>query len=145
MWSSVKDIWFAILAERCPPQLDDEIKKVHYEWHKACGRTTAEDIRKAIPNVLPKTNLSRKSKIPGIAFFDFAKWEEEGMPTLLTSGWIALAKAIALKADIDMTAIITLCNDLMIKETENPDLKAAMQMSRGIKPTRPISSSSVEV
>ena len=125
--------------------MDDEIKKVHYEWHKACGRTTAEDIRKAIPNVLPKTNLSRKSSIPGVAFFDFKQWEKEGMPTLLVSGWIALAKAIALKADIDLTGIITLCDDMMIQECENPDLKAAMQMSRGIKPTRPISSSSVEV
>ena len=141
----VADVWFAILAERCPPELDNEIKKVKYEWHVACGRTTAEDIKKAIPTALPKANLSKKSRIPGVAFFDFEQWEKEQCPTLLRSGWIALAKCIALKADIDMSGIITLCSDLMIKECENPDLKTAMMMSRGIKPTRPCSSSSVEV
>ena len=30
-----------ILCERLPDALDNEIKKIHIDWHAACGRLTA--------------------------------------------------------------------------------------------------------
>ena len=130
----------AFLAERLPEQLDDEIKKLLHEWHVAEGRVTPEDIMSCIPEVLPKVNLIKESKIPGIARFDFKKCKESGCPTLLTAGWIALCRCIAEKDEINLSRIITLCDKLSIQEEQDPDLKAAMEMSRGIKPTKPITS-----
>ena len=49
-----------------------------------------------------------------------------------------MCKAIAENNSVDLSRIITMCDDIAISETTDPDLKAAMQMSRGIKPTRPI-------
>ena len=49
-----------------------------------------------------------------------------------------MSKCIAENAEVDMSHIITLCDDLMIEHCSNPDLKMAMQMSRGIKPTKPV-------
>ena len=128
----------AMLAERLPEQLDDEIKKLLHEWHVAEGRVTPEDIMACIPEVLPKENLIKGSKIPGVARFDFETWKRTGCPTLLRAGWIALCKCIAMKDEINLSRIITLCDDLAIQEEQNPDLRSAMQMSRGIKPTKPI-------
>ena len=83
--------------------------------------------------------------IPGIAKFDFTKWKKDGCPTLLKAGWMALARAIASNNAVSLERIITLCDDSSMYHEKNPDLKTAMQMSRGIKPTKPISNESIEV
>ena len=142
----VADVQHAIRAERLPDELDDEIKKVQMAWHEACGRTTAQQIRAAIPMCLPKANLCTpaESKVPGIARFDIKQWKAEGSPTLLAGGWAALCKVIAENGKVDMSKIITLCDDIAIQNEKDPNLKTAMQLARGIKPTRPISTSSVE-
>ena len=128
----------AFLAERMPEQLDDEIKNLLHEWHVAAGRVTPEDIMSCIPEALPKVNLIKESKIPGVSRFDFRTWKAQGCPTLLRAGWIALCRCIAMKDEINLSRIITLCDDLSIQEERNPDLKSAMEMSRGIKSTKPI-------
>ena len=128
----------AILAERLPKELDDEIKHVLCEWHKAEARVTAAEIRAAIPCVLPETNLCEDCPVPGIAKFDFNKWKREGCPTLLAAGWIAICKVIANKDKFNLSRIITLCDEMFIKEEKDPDLKLAMQMSRGFKATKPV-------
>ena len=135
----------AVLAERLPEALDDAIKKVHFDWHKACGRTTAEQISKAMPCCLPKANLCQQTKVPGIAKFNFQQWKDEGRPTLLKAGWIALCRMIASNADVDTECfrnIITLCDRMSIDDCENPDLKMAMEMSRGSNATRHVRDSS---
>ena len=132
----------AILAERLPEELDDEIKKVQYEWHRACGRTTAEQIAEAIPCCLPKSNLCTHSRVPGIARFNFKQWKTDGCPTLLKAGWIALCKLIATNAEVNLSRIISLCDDMSIDACENPELKTAMEMSRGINATRLVKGSS---
>ena len=132
----------AILAERLPEELDDEIKKVQYEWHRACGRTTAEQIAEAIPCCLPKSNLCTHSRVPGIARFNFKQWKTDGCPTLLKAGWIALCKLIATNAEVNLSRIISLCDDMSIDACENPELKTAMEMSRGFKATRLLKGSS---
>ena len=63
---------------------------------------------------------------------------------MLVGGWAALCKVIAENGTIDMTKIITLCDDIAIQHQDNPDLKTAMELARGIKPTKPISHSSGE-
>ena len=142
----VADTHHAIRAERMPDELDDEIKKVQMAFHEACGRTTAEQIRKAIPNSLPNCNLldPAECKVPGIARFNIKRWKDEGCPTILVAGWAALCKVIAKNSTIDMSDLITLCDDIAIKNEQDPALKTAMEMARGIKPTRPVSTSSVE-
>ena len=132
----------AILAERLPLELDDAIKNVQYEWHLACGRTTAEQIAEAIPCCLPKSNLCTHSRVPGIARFNFKQWKTDGCPTLLKAGWIALCKLIATNAEVNLSRIISLCDDMSIDACENPELKTAMEMSRGIKATRLLKGSS---
>ena len=141
----VQDEYFAILADRMPTELDDEIKKVQYEWQVACGRTTAAQIRQHIPMALPKCHAVQGCMVPGISKFDFTQWKRDGCPTLMAAGWIALAKAIASNNAVKLERTITSCDDASIKHERNPDLKTAMQMSRGIKPTKPISNESIEV
>ena len=120
-----------ILCERLPEKLDNEIKLLHLEWHRACGRLTPDQIQACIPHCVPKTNLCIKSKITGISRFDFKKWKAEGEPTLLKAGWIALCKLIAEEANSEcFRDILSLCNDLTIANEAHPDLKAAMTMSR---------------
>ena len=132
----------AILAERLPDQLDDEIKRMQYAFHKACGRVTAEQIMAAVPLVLPKVNLCKGCPIPGIARFDFVQWKKEREPTILHAGWIALIKVICVNADdVDLSKIITKCDELAIKEETDPDLKTAMIMSKGWKHTKRIKAS----
>ena len=128
----------AILAERLPKELDDEIKHVLCEWHRAESRVTVEEIRAAIPCVLPETNLCQDCPVPGIAKFDFKKWRSEGKPTLLAAGWIAICKVIANKDKFNLSRIITLCDEMYIKQEKDPDLKLAMQMSLGHKSTKPV-------
>ena len=142
----VGDEVYCMRAERMPNELDDEIKKVQLAWHKALGRTTKEQIRKAIPMCLPETNLCCPDvcKVPGIAKFNFEKWSNEGKPILLAAGWAALCRVVAENAQVDMSNLITLCDDISIKNTKDPDLRTAMERARGIKPTRPISISSSE-
>ena len=120
-----------ILCERLPEKLDNEIKLLHLEWHRACGRLIPDQIQACIPHCVPKTNLCIKSKITGISRFDFKKWKAEGEPTLLKAGWIALCKLIAEEANSEcFRDILSLCNDLTIANEADPDLKAAMTMSR---------------
>ena len=83
-------------------------------------------------------NLIKDCKIPGIARFDFKTWREAGKLNLLKAGWTALCRCIAMKDEINLSRIITLCDDLAIQEEQNPTLKSAMEMSRGIKSTKPI-------
>ena len=45
-----------------------------------------------------------------------------------------------MKDEVNLNRIITLCDDLSIQEERNPTLQSAMEMSRGIKPTKPITS-----
>ena len=125
---------FAVLAERLPEELDDEIKRVQYQFHKACGRTTAEQIREAIPLCLPKANLCKESRIPGISVFDFKKHKELREPTLLKAGWIKLTKIIAQNNPVDLSTLITLCDDLAIQNEKDPSLRDAMLMSKGKRP-----------
>ena len=132
----------AVLAERLPLELDDAIKSVQFDWHRACGRTTAEQIAKAMPCCLPKSNLCTQTKVPGIAKFNFKQWKTDLCPTLLKAGWIALCKLIATNAEVNLSRIISLCDDMSIDACENPELKTAMEMSRGIKATRPLKGSS---
>ena len=141
----IGDSIHAVLAERLLLEFDDAIKKVHFDWHKACGRTTAEQISKAMPCCLPKANLCQQTKVTGIAKFNFQQWKDEGRPTLLKAGWIALCRMIASNADVDTECfrnIITLCDRMSIDDCENPDLKMAMEMSRGSKATRHLRDSS---
>ena len=142
----VADVFHAIRAERLPDELVDEIKKVPFRWHEACGRTTPEQIKKAIPMCLPKEHLCSRteSKVPGIGRFNIKQWKAEGCPTLRAGGWAALCKAIALNAEGDMSKIITLCDDIAIANEKDRDVKIAMQMARGIKPTKHMSTSNVE-
>ena len=140
---TINESTHATLAERMPAQLDDDIKKMQFAFHKACGRTTAQQIMEAIPLCLPKANLCLGCPIPGVSKFDFVTWNKERCPTMLRAGWIALIKIIAMNAnDLDLSKLITLCDDLAIREEEDPDLKVAMEMSRGIKPTKPVKASS---
>ena len=110
----VGDEYFAILAEFMPMKLDDEIRKVFYEWHVACGRTTGMQILQALWNCVPQENLIMEQccKVPGIGRFNLPKWKELGEPTLTRSCWIALCKCIAQNLPTDLGHIITLCNDL---------------------------------
>ena len=132
----VMDKSYAILAERLPVELDDEIKKAQYAWHKALARTTAEQIAKAIPTCLPTTNLCTSCQVRGISKFDFDAWKADGRPTLTRAGWIALCRVIAMNQEVDLSGIISLCDKLSIDIVQNPDLKTALQMSRGRKPTK---------
>ena len=142
----VGDVYHAIRAERLPDELVDEIKKVPFRWHEACGRTTPEQIKKAISMWLPKENLysPTKGKVPGIGRFNIKQWKAEGCPTLRAGGWAALCKAIAVNAEVDMSRIITLCDDIAIANEKDRDVKIAMQMARYLQPTKPISTSNVE-
>ena len=121
----------AFLAERMPEQLDDEIKKLLHDWHIAQGRVTPEDIMNCIPEALPSVNLIKESKIPGVARFDFKTWKATGCPTLLRAGWIALCRCIAMKDEINLSRIITLCDELSIQQDEFPPLQEAMRYSLG--------------
>ena len=103
--------WHAILAERLPEQLDDEIKKLQFAFHQACGRVTADDILKAVPLTFPKCHVVDES-LPVLARFDFEKWERLGKPTLTTAGWIALCRTIALKDAPGLHHIISLCDTM---------------------------------
>ena len=125
----VEGVWHALLAERLPEELDDEIKKVLFEFHKAMERVTPDDIMKAIPTTFPKTNLCQRSRIPGISRFDFNKWEQDGKPTLLKVGWIALANMIANKDERNLQNVISMCALLDHQEEKhklNPSLAEAM-------------------
>ena len=101
--------WYALLADRPPQELDDEIKRVHHQWHLACSRLTAQDIMKAIPMAYPKTG---QTIVPGVSKFDFAEWREHGSPTLTHSGWIALCHLIASKEPLNFERIISVCAQL---------------------------------
>ena len=57
---------------------------------------------------------------------------------MLAAGWIAICKVIANKDKFNLSRIITLCDEMFIKEEKDPDLKLAMQMSRGFKATKPV-------
>ena len=101
--------WYALLAARLPQELDDEIKSVRHQWHRACSQLTAQDIMHAIPMAYPKTG---QTIVPGVSKFDFAEWREHGSPTLTHSGWIALCHLIASKEPLNFERIISVCADL---------------------------------
>ena len=110
----VRDGGMAILAEHLPYKFDEEIRKVYYKWHVACGRTTERQVLDAISFCLPEEDLRdlSASKVPGITRFDFDKWMRVGCPTLNRTGWIALTKCIASNLAIDLGHIITLCDNM---------------------------------
>ena len=108
-------------------------------------RFTPAEIFACIPHCVPKANLCTQTHVPGIAKFNFQQWKDEGRPTLLKAGWIALCRMIAANADVHTDCfqrIITLCDQMSIDACENPELKTAMEMSRGFKATRLLRDSS---
>jgi hypothetical protein len=107
-----KNEWVAFPAERLPEQLDDEIKKVLYQWHNACTRITAEDIMKCIPLVFPKLGGLDPIKYPGISKFDRETWMKEQSPILSKSGWIALCEVIARKDLTNLQCIFDLAQSM---------------------------------
>ena len=115
--------WEAILAERLPEELDDEINNVLHEWHAAGQRVSPEEIKNAIPTTLPKCGLT---DIPGVAKFDFKKWEEVGRPTLTCAGWIALCRVIASKDKLNLGHILTLCDKVEKRGTSSIDFPSLM-------------------
>ncbi len=100
--------WRAILADRLPEQLDDEIKKVLHAWHEAAGRVTPEDIMMFMPLSYPRCSAYRTG-VPGVSRFDIEKWQAEGSPTLSFAGWVALCQLISCKDPVNLGHIITLC------------------------------------
>ena len=104
--------WVAFPAERLPQILDDEIKKVLKEWHEACHRVTADDIKKWIPLVYPKTNILDPIQYPGISKFDRTKWIQDGSPYLDKSGWIALCEVIARKDSTNLQCVLDLAETM---------------------------------
>jgi len=110
--------WKAILADRLPEQLDDQIKGVLHEWHVAAQRITPDDIMSAIPLILPKAN---KTHIPGVSKFDFREWERLGRPTLTQAGWVALCRVIASKDPVNLQHIISLCDTIKVPNGLDPE------------------------
>ncbi len=120
--------WKAILADRLPEQLDDEIKGVLHEWHAAAQRITPEDIMNAIPLTMPKVN---KTSIPGVSRFDFTEWKRLGEPTLTQAGWVVLCKIIASKDPMNLQHILTLCDKIEVPKGLDENSWPAM-MSRSL-------------
>ena len=87
--------WVNIIADRLPEQLDDEIKKVQYEFCKCCNKVTAEDILASVPIAFPRLNVL--SHVVGVAQFPLDDWKAAGQPTLTEAGWMALVQVIAKK------------------------------------------------
>ena len=104
--------WEALLCERVPEVLDKEIKRHLLEFHTACQRLTAEEIKASIPMTVPRTNAS---DIPGVSHFDFDEWERRHCPIMKEDGWRALCLTIGSKDPLNLKDLITLCD-----KDENP-------------------------
>eukprot|EP00975_Prorocentrum_lima_P053501 11224133-Prorocentrum_lima.AAC.1 len=53
--------WEACMAERFPEQLDDEIKKVHKQYHLAAQHLEPEELQDTLPMIRPRTHLLEES------------------------------------------------------------------------------------
>ena len=125
------DGWLALLAERLPEELDDEIKGVIYEWNKACSKVTAEEILAAMPTIYPLTGQPVGGGIPGFRRFDFDKLQEVGCLILMRVGWMTLCQMIARRDAVNLSRIITLCDQFAISQEANPSLAESMAYAAG--------------
>ena len=116
----VEGEWVCFLAERLPDQLDDEIKKVQENWHRAQGQITVEEIKASIPLVFPSTNVINGKVYPGVSKFDFAKWEKDGQPVLSKAGWCALCQTIAKKDPLNLGVIFKVARKIQEEPPEEP-------------------------
>ena len=84
--------WIAMVAERCPPILLDEIYKVRYEFALSLNAMSPEEIQQVMPICFPMNYLidGRDGQLPGIARFPVDKWEAEGRPVFDDAAWCAL-------------------------------------------------------
>eukprot|EP00975_Prorocentrum_lima_P022136 4658741-Prorocentrum_lima.AAC.1 len=53
--------WEACMADRCPEQLDDEIKKVHKHFYLAAQSLEPEELQESLPMTLPMTHVLEES------------------------------------------------------------------------------------
>ena len=90
--------WMAFSADRLPPQLDDEIKKVQAAFYLAGKKLNADELKDIIPVSFPMTN--RCKGFPFIAYYPIEDWDEQGLPRFSAKSWCKLAMMTAEK---DMT------------------------------------------
>ena len=87
--------WTAFSADRLPPQLDDEIKRVQAAFYLAGKKLNAEELRDIIPVSFPMTN--RCKGFPFIAYYPVEDWDEQQLPRFSQKSWCKLAMMTAKK------------------------------------------------
>ena len=80
------------VAERMPQQLDDEIKKVKMEFHRAAGKMTPKEVQDLIPITFPVTHTMQE--FPFISEYPIDKWEKAGKPCFSKRSWYKLVMLI---------------------------------------------------
>ena len=103
----------AFVADRIPPILDDEIKKVHADFYKAASKLDARELFDDLPMSFPITHTI--PGIPCVARFPVDSWNRAGKPKFTTKKWCKLAKKIA-KGDLEnLEKLFDLATDLESK------------------------------
>ena len=87
--------WEAVLAERLPTILDDEIKKHHAAFSVASDKLTPEQVYDALPISYPMTNVVDPNEMPGIARYPVWRWERGGAVCLTQAMWCKICMKIA--------------------------------------------------
>ena len=89
--------WMSMLAELPPPALSVELEKCKRDFFGALNSVTADDLRSAIPVILPKCNPlpDMIEGITGVGKLDLPSYE--GLPVMDEVNWWRFAKAVASK------------------------------------------------
>ena len=106
--------WEAFLADQCPTQLDDQLKRLSFEaLSEAFGAMEPEDMLKAIPVTMPMTHLEdyNGKRMEGIARYPVDAWIKAGDPCFTSEMWAKICIVLAERALISPASQARLSNE----------------------------------
>jgi hypothetical protein len=87
--------WYYMLADMMPELLRDEIQKHQTAFFTAMDLLTPEDLKSAIPVVMPKTNAIPNCNIPGLGKLDKKAYLDGNNAVMTEKNWWLFALYVA--------------------------------------------------
>jgi hypothetical protein len=96
--ASRRDEWGCLMAELTPPPIQQMLNKVKALFYSTLEGITADELRAAIPMVLPKLNpfpIADMANVPGVGKLDIEAYRAAGNPVMTNYGWWRFVRAVA--------------------------------------------------